>query len=226
LAQMFPKKVYSPGTGASEEKLEKIFRRYLATLPDSHPLEPQVQQFAAGILQEVINKSASTSSIMLKFASSGRTLPMTREQWMRIGASRGWIKRLAEETKPFKIAVDFDGTIAEHAEFPKIGEPVPDAFVWLRKFKKWGDKIFLYTMRSGDELEDAVEYCREHGLEFDGVNEDPDQSEWTDSPKTYADVYIDDCGAGCPLLEEGRERPCVNWTEIGPMVARRRKHNK
>ena len=188
-------------------------------------------------------------------SASGQKIQISYQDWKGIGTRAGWttesmmpvpesvrpeldleeeaqkvipeLERLAkEEKRPFKIAVDFDGTIAEHAEFPKIGEPVPDAFMWLRKFQKWGDKIFLYTMRSGATLEDAVEYCREHGLEFDGVNEDPDQSEWTDSPKTYADVYIDDCGAGCPLLEEGRGRPCVNWTEIGPMVARRRKHNK
>jgi len=221
LTQMFPKKIYSPGINTSLEDLERILNQYLATTPDSHPREAEAQSIAREIMQTVM-KSASTMALLLKFASG--EMKISKEQWLRLGAKNNWIERLAsEEVRPFKIAVDFDGTIAEHAKFPEIGEPAPDAFMWLRKFQKWGDVIILFTMRSGKELEQAVEYCREHGLEFDGINEDPDQSEWTDSPKAYANVYIDDLGAGCPLLEEGRDRPCVDWSRVGPMITRMRK---
>jgi len=220
IAQMFPKKISTPGGNISVEQLEQILNNYLSTPPDSHPRESEVQEIVRSIMH-IVMRSACTLTAILKFASGG--IRISKDQWIRMGTRNNWFIRLAEEKRPFKIAVDFDGTIAEHAEFPTIGPPVPDAFMWLRKFQKWGDVIILFTMRSGDELENAVEYCRKHGLEFDGINEDPDQSEWTDSPKAYANIYVDDLGAGCPLLEENRERPCVDWSRVGPMIARMRK---
>ena len=78
-----------------------------------------------------------------------------------------------------KIAVDFDGTIVDH-RFPDIGKPVPGAFRWLEALQDAGAKLILFTMRSdgqqyGDVLTDAVEFCRKNGIEFYGVNRDPDQ---------------------------------------------------
>jgi len=121
-----------------------------------------------------------------------------------------------------KIAVDFDGTIAKH-EFPKIGEPVPLAFAWMKAFQALGAKLILYTMRSdgqqhGDVLTEAVEFCRRHGIEFYGINRDPDQDEWTSSPKAYANIYIDDAAAGCPLIVNPAGRPYVDWSRVGPEV--------
>ena len=46
----------------------------------------------------------------------------------------------------------------------------------------------------GEKLQEAVEWCRQHGLEFDAVNENlPETVEWygTDCRKVFADVYID-----------------------------------
>lgn len=223
LTPTFPKKLYHPGPAVPDEQVRDILQSYLNSPPDSHPREREVQELVLDILKEAFRKSSCAAVALLKYASGA--IKISRSQWLAIGSSQGWIKKLAKEERPFKIAVDFDGTIAEHAEFPEIGEPVPDAFTWLKKFKKWGDLVILHTMRSGEELEQAIEYCREHGIEFDGINEDPDQSEWTDSPKAYANVYVDDLAAGCPLLEEGRDRPCVDWSKVGPMVARMRKPN-
>ena len=45
------------------------------------------------------------------------------------------------------------------------------------------------------------------------MNENPEQIIWTNSPKVYADLYIDDAGFGCPTrpaTEEGL-RPVVDW---------------
>jgi hypothetical protein len=121
------------------------------------------------------------------------------------------------------IAVDFDGTIADHA-YPDIGKPVPGAFKWLKAFRKKGAQLILWTMRSdgqesGDVLAQAVEFCREHGVEFWGVNQNPRQ-EWSKSPKAYAHVYIDDAAFGCPLIENKRMggRPMVDWDVVGPAV--------
>jgi hypothetical protein len=125
--------------------------------------------------------------------------------------------------KNFVIAVDFDGTIAQH-EFPKIGPPVPGAFEWLRKYLELDAKLLLWTMRSdgqdvGDVLTQAIEFCRERGVEFHGHNVNPDQH-WSTSPKAYANVYIDDNAFGCPLITSSEYfRPCVNWSVVGPAVA-------
>lgn len=123
-----------------------------------------------------------------------------------------------------KIAVDFDGTLVDH-RFPDIGAPVPGAFAWLRAFQEVGHELFLYTMRSdgqdaGNVLTQAVDYCREQGIEFAGVNRDPSQDSWTESPKCYAERYIDDAAIGCPLRDNPRMGggPMVDWDIVGPMV--------
>jgi hypothetical protein len=59
-------------------------------------------------------------------------------------------------------------------------------------------QIILYTCREGQLLEDAVNYCKERGLEFYAVNaafpeETPDMRI---SRKLDADVFIDDHNLG------------------------------
>ena len=125
--------------------------------------------------------------------------------------------------KRFRIAIDFDGTIVEH-KYPDIGKPVPGAFEWLKRWQEAGAMLILWTMRSdsdkeGSVLSDAVEFCRKHGIEFDGVNEGPGDREWTTSPKVYAHRYVDDAAEGCPLVRSISERPYVDWMEIGPSIA-------
>lgn len=123
-----------------------------------------------------------------------------------------------------KIAVDFDGTIVDH-RYPEIGEPVPGALNWLRGWIQAGAELILWTMRcdsekSGPVLTQAVEFCRHHGIEFVGINESPGQSDWSNSPKAYASLYIDDAAFGCPLKENPRSggRPYVGWDLVGPTI--------
>ena len=78
------------------------------------------------------------------------------------------------------IAIDFDGTIVEH-RYPEIGEPVPYAIETMIKLRDFGHKLILYTMRSDIELQQAVDYCKENGVEFWGVNENPEQAHWKES---------------------------------------------
>lgn len=126
------------------------------------------------------------------------------------------------------IAVDFDGTIVEH-EFPNIGPAIPGAFEWMRRWQEAGAKLILWTMRSAgrktpglpsDVLNAAVELCRANGVDFFGVNSNPAQHEWTQSPKAYAHCYVDDAGFGCPLIVEVGKRPYVDWAKIGPAILR------
>lgn len=96
-----------------------------------------------------------------------------------------------------KIAVDFDGTIVEH-EYPKIGKEKLFAFRTLKELEKQGVMLILWTFRTGKELEEAVEYCRDNGLEFYAVNKNyPEEVvDETVSRKIDADIYIDDKNLG------------------------------
>jgi hypothetical protein len=96
-----------------------------------------------------------------------------------------------------KIAVDFDGTIVEH-EYPKIGKEKLFAFRTLKELEKQGVRLILWTFRTGKELDEAVEYCRQNGIEFYAVNKNypeevPDE---TVSRKIDADIYVDDKNLG------------------------------
>jgi len=111
------------------------------------------------------------------------------------------------------IGIDFDGTIVKH-EYPKIGAPVPGALETMRKWEKEGHQLILWTMRGGDELRDAFNYLIREGIELFGVNCNPKQRKWTDSPKAYCHMYIDDAAYGCPLIREENQRAYVDWSKI------------
>lgn len=92
------------------------------------------------------------------------------------------------------IAVDFDGTLVDD-EYPNIGAPHMNLINLLIKRKHLGDRIILWTCRSGDFLEDAINFSYFYGLDFDAVNENlPEVIEQfgSDSRKITADVYVDD----------------------------------
>ena len=60
------------------------------------------------------------------------------------------------------IAVDFDGTCVTH-EYPNVGKEIGAAQV-LKRITDAGHKIILFTMRSGKELQDAVNWFKENNL--------------------------------------------------------------
>ena len=116
--------------------------------------------------------------------------------------------------KNMYIAVDFDGTCVTH-DYPRIGKDI-HAIPVLKRLVSNGHKLILNTMRSGKELDEAVNWFKEHNIELFVVNENPTQKSWTASPKVYAHMYIDDAAFGCPLLTvpELSDRPFVNWPWI------------
>ena len=97
------------------------------------------------------------------------------------------------------IAVDFDGTIVEH-KYPKIGEEIPFATETLRMLIKEKHKLILWSVREGQLLQDAIDWCRERGVDFYAVNKDyPEEKvEYNNhfSRKIKADVWIDDLNVG------------------------------
>ena len=112
------------------------------------------------------------------------------------------------------IAVDFDGTCTTH-NFPRVGEEIGAGEV-LRELVGKGHQIILNTMRSGEELEHAVEWFRINQIPLFGINENPQQKAWTKSPKVYAHMYIDDAALGCPVKEDKKlsTRPFVDWAGV------------
>ena len=75
------------------------------------------------------------------------------------------------------IAVDFDGTIVEH-KYPEIGDEMIFAFDTLKALQKNGHKLILWTFRSGQHLDEAVEFCNQNGVEFYAVNKSYPEEEY------------------------------------------------
>jgi hypothetical protein len=114
------------------------------------------------------------------------------------------------------IGVDADGTLFTH-EYPSIGKDIGATSVLLELLEA-GHKLILYTMRSGKELDDAVEWCTCKGIPLYGVNSNPTQHKWTSSPKVYCNCYIDDAGLGIPLIRSNNERPYVDWIKVRELL--------
>ena len=97
------------------------------------------------------------------------------------------------------IAVDFDGTIVTH-EYPRIGKERPFATDTLKLLSKEGHRLILWTVREGELLDEAVEWCRERGVEFYAVNRDyPEETVANNnhfSRKLKVDMFIDDLNIG------------------------------
>ncbi len=111
------------------------------------------------------------------------------------------------------IAIDFDGTIVDHA-YPRVGLPNPGAIETIKALIDNGHSIILWTMRSGQTLEQAVQYLTHNGIKLFGINCNPDQH-WSDSPKAYAQLYIDDAALGASLVYyPGFQRRALDWSWV------------
>jgi hypothetical protein len=128
-----------------------------------------------------------------------------------------------------EICIDFDGTCVTH-EFPKVGKDI-GAVPVLKELVENGHKLILFTMRSdkhdnkgfsscvpqihnGNFLTDAVNWFKQNDIPLHGIQINPQQTEWTTSPKAYGQLYIDDAALGCPLISGRHERPYVCWTSV------------
>lgn len=125
----------------------------------------------------------------------------------------------ANKQPPLKgkiLVLDFDGTCVKH-EYPKIGGDI-GAVPYLKLWTEMGGKIVLFTMRSGEQLDEAVEWFKFHNIPLLGVNENPEQRSWTSSPKPYGTHYLDDAAIGAPLLCKDGSRPYINWRHVGKLI--------
>lgn len=138
------------------------------------------------------------------------------------------------------IGVDFDGTCVTH-EFPNVGKEIGAAEI-LKALTDRGHQIILFTIRSYqkegaadsntlgyadpekielplDTLDDAINWFKIHDIPLYGVNENPNQKSWSQSPKPYCHVYIDDSAVGCPLKYDFlSDRPYVDWEKVDDLL--------
>jgi len=107
------------------------------------------------------------------------------------------------------IAVDFDGTIVEH-RYPAIGKEMLFAFATLKALQQKGHKLILWTIRTGELLEEAVQFCRKNGVEFYAVNKNYPEEELdgSTSRKLNVDIFIDDRNVG----------GFAGWSEVWQML--------
>ena len=92
------------------------------------------------------------------------------------------------------LAIDFDGTLS-FGRWPEVG-PANDRLIsYLLDRKRCGDKLILWTCRAGAALDAAIDFCGQHGLHCDAVNDNlPEIVEiyGSNSRKIACDYYIDD----------------------------------
>lgn len=109
-------------------------------------------------------------------------------------------KRLKEEEKKVEKktqtwAVDFDGTLTTGGTWPNIGKPNVNLIELLKLARTMGVKLILWTSREGRYLTEAIEWCKDYGLEFDAINDNlPETIEKIGSNprKVIAHLFIDD----------------------------------
>lgn len=133
------------------------------------------------------------------------------------------------------INIDFDYTcVIPDNTHETLGFDI-GAVPVLKRLVKGGHKLILFTCRSNkpNRLENGhIEY---HGLSrsirwFDeneiplyGVQRNPEQYRFTDSPKSLADLMIDDTALGIPLKYDfdRSTRPFVDWEQVEEMLEER-----
>ena len=131
------------------------------------------------------------------------------------------------------INIDFDGTVSTH-DFPRVGKDIGAQKV-LKKLVEKGHQLILFTMRhdtpdSMDEyyqikpgnryLTDAINWFKSNDIPLYGIQSNPTQLMWTTSPKSYAELLIDDTALGCPLKLDLSisNRPFVDWIEVEKLL--------
>ena len=127
------------------------------------------------------------------------------------------------------IIVDFDGSVVTH-DFPFVGKDIGSVPV-LKKLVEKGHRLILFTMRSHrpyihpngesrDCLQEAIDWFAKNDIPLYGINTNPTQHEWTDSPKAYGQLMIDDTAIGVPLKfdKELSLRPFVDWFHLEMML--------
>lgn len=118
----------------------------------------------------------------------------------------GDLQKRARGDRPFTVAVDLDGTLAEDGEYvpDRISPPRKGVREIMRHLRSRGAKLCINTVRGDETL--VADWLEEHGIPYDEINKNSDQPDGT-SHKIIADAYVDDraVNAAGPVEEWGQE---------------------
>lgn len=120
------------------------------------------------------------------------------------------------------ILIDFDGTCVTH-NHPTIGEEI-GAVPVLKALVAKGHNLILFTMRGSgkislekfgrDGLQDAIDWFNGHEIPLYGIQTNPTQHKWTNSPKAHGHLIIDDTALGIPLMLSPKYGLFVDWLGV------------
>lgn len=116
-------------------------------------------------------------------------------------------------------AVDFDGTLCE-SRYPDIGPPIQEVIDYVRSLASSGARLILWTCRTEDRLQEAVDWCTGQGIDFDAINEnleDRIQQYGGDTRKVSASFYIDDKAITVESITNGQVVQKVKETKFKQM---------
>lgn len=130
----------------------------------------------------------------------------------------------------YMILLDFDGTCVAH-KMPGIGQNI-GAISVLRELVQAGHRLILFTMRSNMDrgifkgmsgLDEAVAWFKEWDIPLYGIQTNPTQKSWTDSPKAFGDLIIDDTCLGIPTKINTKisSKPYVDWEATRLLLVRK-----
>jgi hypothetical protein len=97
----------------------------------------------------------------------------------------------------YVIAVDFDKVLC-NSQYPQLGEEIKPICDFVRSIKNLNCYIILWTCRHGKALQDAIQWCWEHELHFDYINENAYDRRiyYSDCRKLSYNMLIDDMALG------------------------------
>ena len=117
--------------------------------------------------------------------------------------------------------------LATH-DYPRVGADIGSVPV-LKRLVAAGCNLILFTMRSEkgvreskfpSGLTDAVNWFKENDIPLYGIQINPSQRHWTESPKAYGQLYLDDAALGAPIKFDDKisDRPFYDWDKAEKML--------
>jgi hypothetical protein len=124
--------------------------------------------------------------------------------------------------KPKSVGLDFDGVVAKHAgpgKFPLVGEEIAGAVETVNRLADMGHKIHINTVRDKEAFENAKRWCIDKKLKIYSYQVNPAQKRFSNSPKMYAHIYIDDASLGAPVhVDPISDRYYYDWIRAEDML--------
>lgn len=109
------------------------------------------------------------------------------------------------DRKSIVIGIDFDGTITNDTEYPKIAPLKDNAKEVINFLYDRGHTIIIWTCRGGKPLQAAKDFLDKNEIKYHAMNKNHKNCYWRSYPKIATEVTIDDRNLMAPE---------VNWLKI------------